>query len=223
MERGAWPDSVEYWHNLRVMVTGGAGFLGRHVVAKLREHGATQIEVVDRDRYDLRQLADIRRALDECKPDIIIHPSTPPFDRLRGGLRAGSGGTRGRDRRQPGAPRRVLLRQSFGKLRTGLMMGVPLLHEAWRAGVSKFVALGTVCAYPNPSTHSGHGLRRCRFVKRICGMATPRRPTRSFDCAQDRLYGLAKKMPGSTGSPQGWCRARRIASSTVSTRSSCCR
>ena len=69
MERGAWPGGVETWHNQRVMVTGGAGFLGRHVVAKLREHGATQIEVVDRDRYD---------------------PSTAPFDRLRGGLRTGS-------------------------------------------------------------------------------------------------------------------------------------
>ena len=43
------------------------------MVAKLRERGATQIEVVDRDRYDLRQLADIRRALAECKPDLIIH------------------------------------------------------------------------------------------------------------------------------------------------------
>ena len=50
-------------------------------MAKLREHGATQIEVVDRDRYDpstplrtgLRQLADIRCALNECKPDLIIH------------------------------------------------------------------------------------------------------------------------------------------------------
>ncbi len=47
MDRGAWPDGVEYWNNQCVMVTGGAGFLGRHVVAKLREHGATQIEVVE--------------------------------------------------------------------------------------------------------------------------------------------------------------------------------
>jgi len=68
MDRGAWPDGVEYWNNQRVMVTGGAGFLGRHVVAKLREYGATQIEAVDRDRYDpstplragLRQWDDIR-------------------------------------------------------------------------------------------------------------------------------------------------------------------
>ena len=52
MDCGAWPDGVELRNNQRVMVTGGAGFWGRDVVAKLREHGATQIEVVDRDRYD---------------------------------------------------------------------------------------------------------------------------------------------------------------------------
>ena len=47
-----WPDSATFWRDKRVMVTSGAGFLGRHVVAQLREHGATQIEVVDRNRYD---------------------------------------------------------------------------------------------------------------------------------------------------------------------------
>ncbi len=124
MERGAWPDGVEYWNNQRVMVTGGAGFLGRHVVAKLRKHGATQIEVVDRDRYDLRQLDDIRRVLNECKPDLIIH------------LAARVGGI-GANREHPA--------EFFYD---NLMMGAPLMHEAWRAGVSKFVALGTVCAYP---------------------------------------------------------------------------
>ncbi len=79
MDSGAWPDGVELRNERRVMVTGGAGCLGRHVVAKLREHGATQIEVVDRDRYPstalragLRQLADIRCALNECKPDRIM-------------------------------------------------------------------------------------------------------------------------------------------------------
>jgi hypothetical protein len=40
-------------------------------------------------------------------------------------------------------------------LRTSLMMGVPLMHEAWRAGVEKYIAIGTVCAYPNPATSPG--------------------------------------------------------------------
>jgi len=73
MKNDAWPNSAEFWRHRRVMVTGGAGFLGQHVMAKLREHGATQIEIADHDRYDLRQLDDIRRALKECSPDVIIH------------------------------------------------------------------------------------------------------------------------------------------------------
>jgi GDP-L-fucose synthase len=124
MKNDSWPDSAEFWRNKCVMVTGGAGFLGRHVRAKLHEHGATQIEIADRDRYDLRQLDDIRRALKECKPDLIIH------------LAARVGGI-GANREHPG---------DF--FYDNLMMGVPLLHEAWQAGVEKFVALGTVCAYP---------------------------------------------------------------------------
>ena len=124
MKNDFWPNSVEFWSNKRVMVTGGAGFLGQHVVAKLHEHGAAQIEIADCDRYDLRQLDDIRRALKECKPDLIIH------------LAARVGGI-GANREHPG---------DF--FYDNLMMGVPLLHEAWQAGVSKFVGLGTVCAYP---------------------------------------------------------------------------
>jgi GDP-L-fucose synthase len=124
MKNDAWPNSAEFWRHRRVMVTGGAGFLGQHVLAKLREHGATQIEIADRDRYDLRQLDDIRRALKECKPDLIIH------------LAARVGGI-GANREHPA--------EFFYD---NLTMSVPLLHESWVAGVEKFVALGTVCAYP---------------------------------------------------------------------------
>ncbi len=144
MKNDAWPNRSEFWSDKRVMVTGGAGFLGHHVVAKLREHGATQIEIADRDRYDpstplracLRQLDDIRRALKDCKPDLIIH------------LAAVVGGI-GANRENPAE---FFYDNPSATLRTGLMMGAPLLHESWVAGVEKFVALGTVCAYPNPST-----------------------------------------------------------------------
>jgi GDP-L-fucose synthase len=128
MKNDSWPNSAEFWRNKCVMVTGGAGFLGQHVVAKLREHGATQIEIADRDRYDLRQLDDIRRALSDIRPHLIIH------------LAAVVGGI-GANREHPA--------EFFYD---NLMMGAPLLHESWVAGAEKFVALGTVCAYPNPST-----------------------------------------------------------------------
>ena len=114
---------VSFWANRRVMVTGGAGFLGRYVVGMLRERGA-DVHVADMDRYDLRNLEDIRRALNEGRPHMVIH------------LAARVGGI-GANREHPA--------EFFYD---NLMMGAPLLHESWRAGVEKFVALGTVCCYP---------------------------------------------------------------------------
>jgi len=122
--RGNWPDSREFWRDKRVVVTGGAGFLGSFVVEKLHERGPTEIFVPRNKDYDLRQLGAIRRMLDEAQPDIVIH------------LAARVGGV-GANRAHPA--------EFFYD---NLMMSVPLFHESWRFGVEKFVALGTVCAYP---------------------------------------------------------------------------
>ncbi|MDP3046947.1 MAG: NAD-dependent epimerase/dehydratase family protein [Chloroflexota bacterium] len=67
-----WPDSREFWRNRRVMVTGGNGFLGKHLVRKLHERGA-DVFIADMDRYDLRHLDDIRRALSDGQPQMVIH------------------------------------------------------------------------------------------------------------------------------------------------------
>jgi len=115
---------MEYWTTKRVMVTGGAGFLGAWMVQKLRQRGCPSIFVPRSKDYDLRRGEDIRRALTDAAPDIVIH------------LAARVGGI--------GANRA----HSAEFFYDNLMMGVPLLHEAWRTGVSKFVAIGTVCAYP---------------------------------------------------------------------------
>src|SRR5262245_41300649 len=115
---------MEYWPTRRVMVTGGAGFLGAWVVRKLRQRGCQSIFVPRSQDYDLRHGDDRRRAISAAAPEIIIH------------LAARVGGI-GANRAHPAE-----------YFYDNLMMGVPLLHEAWQAGVSKFVAIGTVCAYP---------------------------------------------------------------------------
>ncbi len=67
-----WPDSRDFWRKRRTMVTGGNGFLGKHLVRKLHERGA-DVFIADVDRYDLRRLDDIRCALSDGKPQMVVH------------------------------------------------------------------------------------------------------------------------------------------------------
>jgi GDP-L-fucose synthase len=113
-----------FWQGKKVCVTGGNGFLGKHVQRVLRERGAEDIFVPSFKDYDLTKLEDIKRMLKDADPDVIIH------------LAAAVGGI-GINREKPA--------EFFYK---NLMMGVPLMHEAYEHGVEKFVAIGTICAYP---------------------------------------------------------------------------
>jgi GDP-L-fucose synthase len=105
-------------------VTGGAGFLGSVVVNRLAEHGASEIIVPRRSDYDLVKGDDVRLLLNDTRPDVILH------------LAANVGGI-GANQAHPA--------EFFYD---NLMMGVQLMHESWKAGVEKFVAVGTVCSYP---------------------------------------------------------------------------
>ena len=120
----AYQSNPKFWQNKRICVTGGAGFLGSFVLEALTRRGAIDIFVPHIEEYDLVNPQDIQRVLDVSRPDIIIHLAA-----LAGGI--------GANRARPA---------DFFYI--NLMMGVQLMHEAWKRGVSKFVAIGTVCAYP---------------------------------------------------------------------------
>ncbi|HXD20834.1 MAG TPA: GDP-L-fucose synthase [Vicinamibacterales bacterium] len=117
-------DSMAFWRQQRVLVTGGTGFLGTHVVGKLREQGCAAVFDAPHAEYDLREQAQVIRLYRDTRPTLVIH------------LAAVVGGI-GANRERPG--------EFFYD---NLMMGAHLFHEAWKAGVPKFVAIGTICAYP---------------------------------------------------------------------------
>jgi GDP-L-fucose synthase len=123
-------NNQSYWQNKLVIVTGGAGFLGSFVIQKLKERGAASIFVPRIEEYNLVELEDIRRMYEDttsASPEletVVIHLAA-----LAGGI--------GANRSRPA---------DFFYI--NLMMGVQLMHEAWLRKVDKFVAIGTICAYP---------------------------------------------------------------------------
>jgi GDP-L-fucose synthase len=139
-KQGSSTDGKSFWSNKRVIVTGGNGFLGSMVVEKLRQRKAAQIFVPAIEKYDLTESQAIQRLFDDNGLAQVAQPHTPENEvamqtviihlaALVGGIEA--------NRARPA--------EFFYH---NLMMGVQLMHEAWQRGVEKFVAIGTICAYP---------------------------------------------------------------------------
>ncbi|MEN6332013.1 MAG: GDP-L-fucose synthase [Smithella sp.] len=110
--------------NKRITITGGKGFLGSHLIRNLENRGCRNIAIVDLPEYDLTNLTDVRQMYEQTKPEIVIH------------LAAKVGGI-GFNQEKPAE-----------LFYDNLIMGTQLLHEAYLRKIGKFVALGTICAYP---------------------------------------------------------------------------
>jgi GDP-L-fucose synthase len=110
----------------RIVVTGGGGFLGSSVVERLKQRGCADsaIVVVRKHDFDLTHEAEVKRLYEVHRPDVVIH------------LAAVVGGI-GANRKNPG---------SF--YYQNLIMGAMLMEHGRQAGLEKFVAIGTICAYP---------------------------------------------------------------------------
>ncbi len=110
--------------NKRITITGGKGFLGSHLIKNLENRGCRKIAIADLPEYNLINLTDVRQMYERTQPDIVIH------------LAAKVGGI-GFNQEKPAE-----------LFYDNLIMGTQLIHEAYRQKIEKFVALGTICAYP---------------------------------------------------------------------------
>jgi len=115
---------LSFWTDRRVLVTGGNGFLGRHLLAELRRAGCARIDAPRSAEFDLTRPDDAARMIGAAKPEIIFH------------LAAVCGGI-GANRAEPGR-----------FFYANAMMGLHLLEAACRAAVPKTVLVGSICAYP---------------------------------------------------------------------------
>jgi GDP-L-fucose synthase len=115
---------MSFWTGKRVTVTGGAGFLGSFVVAKLRDRGCQDVFIPRSREYDLVEMESVKRLYRDARPDILIH------------LAARVGGI-GANRANPG---------KF--FYDNLLMGTQLIEQGRLFNIGKFVAIGTVCSYP---------------------------------------------------------------------------
>ncbi len=113
---------TNFWQNKRVVVTGGHGFLGKHLINKLKEKGAKDIFVPEFGKFDLRKFTDCQKCVKGA--DVVIH------------LAANVGGI-GYNLNHPAE-----------LFEDNLIMGTFMMKAAREAGVAKYVAVGTVCAYP---------------------------------------------------------------------------
>jgi GDP-L-fucose synthase len=115
---------MAFWADREVLITGGAGFLGSHVVRKIRQRGCRALTAPRSRDYDLREKESIVRLFEKTRPGLVVH------------LAAVVGGI-GANRQHPG---------KF--FYDNAIMGLQLMEQARRFGVEKFVVIGTVCAYP---------------------------------------------------------------------------
>lgn len=115
---------MSFFDHKRILVTGGAGFLGSYVVEKLKERGCRDVFIPRSKDYNLVEMEAVKRVYKNAKPDIVIH------------LAARVGGI-GANRANPG---------KF--FYDNLMMGVQMMEVGRQVGIEKFVAIGTICAYP---------------------------------------------------------------------------